>query len=69
MIILIMEHGMQISVKNNKILTRIVKLVDGTPLLWDLLSDTCGYVSGKKELLFELLYELTKIYPGIIEII
>lgn len=69
MTILIMEHSMQISVKNNKILTRIVKLVDGTPLWWDLHNDTCVYVSGKKELLYELLSELTTMYLGIIEII
>lgn len=59
MTILVLSESMRISVEENKILTMIVKLVDGTPLWWHLHNDTCVYVGGKRELLYELLVELT----------
>ena len=69
MTILIMADDMQITVENNKHLTRITRLLDCTSLLWCILNDTSILVEGKKELLYELLLELTKIYLGKIEII
>ena len=69
MIILIMTNGMQITVENNKMLTRIVRLVDDTPLRWYTMSDNSVLVRGKKGLLYELLSELTTMYLGKIEIV
>lgn len=67
--ILIMTNSMQITVEDNKILTRIVRMVDGTPLRWYTMSDNSVSVKGKKGLLYELLSELTTMYLGKIEII
>lgn len=69
MTILIMANSMQIRVENNKILTRIVRLLDSTPLRWYTMPGMAVRVDGKKELLYELLSELTTMYLGIIEII
>lgn len=69
MTILLMSSAMQIRVKDNKILTKIVRMVDGTPLQWTALSDIDLFVEGEGGLLYELLSELTVMYPGIIEII
>lgn len=67
--ILIMTNSMQITVENNKILTRITRMLEGTPLRWYIMSDTSVLVKGKKQLLYELLRELTTMYLGKIEII
>ena len=69
MTILLTTNSMQIRVKDNKMLTKIVRMVDGTPLQWTALSDIYLFVEGEGGLLYELLHELTTIYPGIIEII
>lgn len=69
MTILLMSSAMQIRVKDNKILTKIVRMVDGTPLQWTALSDIDLFVEGEGGLLYELLSELTGMYPGIIVII
>lgn len=69
MTILLMTNAMQIRVKDNKMLTKIVRMVDGTPLRWTVLSDIYLFVEGEGGLLYELLVELTAIYLGIIEII
>lgn len=69
MIVLLMENAMQITVEDNKLLTRIVRTVDGTPLRWYTMSDFSLLVKGKKELLYELLSELTITYFGKIEIV
>lgn len=68
MTILIMTHGMQITAEN-KILTSIIRMLDGTPVRWYILSDNSMLVKGNKELLYELLRELTTKYLGKIEII
>lgn len=67
--IIILENSMRITAEDNKLLTIIVKLIDGTPLYWLTISDTCVVVCGKKEMLYELLFEITKMYMGKIEII
>lgn len=69
MTILILENSLNITVECTRILTRIVRMLDSTPLQWSAVSDTSVVVLGKKELLYELLLELTKIYLGKIEII
>lgn len=69
MTIIIMPRAIQIKVEDNKILTKIVKLVDGTPLGWNVYSDHTMIVVGERELLFDLLLELTRSYFGKIEII
>ena len=69
MIILLMTNSIRIRVKDNKVLTKIVRMVDGTPLQWTVLSDIYLFVEGEGGLLYELLYELTTIYPGKIKII
>ena len=69
MTILLMTNAMQIKVKDNRMLTKIVRMVDGTPLRWTVLSNIYLFVEGDGGLLYELLTELTSIYPGIIEII
>lgn len=69
MTILIMPNSMQIRVENNKILTKIVRMLDSAPLRWYTMTDMSVWVDGKKELLYELLSELTTMYLGIIEII
>lgn len=68
MTILIMWNGMQITAENNKILTVIVRIVDGTLLRWHVLSDVSISVFGEKALLYELLWNLTAKYLGKIEI-
>ena len=68
MLILVLPDSMRITVEDNTMLTTIVKLVDGTPLRWHTLTDTCMYVAGKRELLYELLVELTARYFCKIEI-
>lgn len=68
MTILILENSLNVTVECNRILTRIVRMLDSTPLQWCTVSDTSVVVAGKKELLYELLLELTKIYLGKIEI-
>ena len=67
--IIILDNSMRITAEDNKLLTRIVRLVDGTPLYWFTISDTVMVVCGKKEMLYELLSEITKVYMGKIEII
>lgn len=69
MTILILENSLNVTVECTRILTRIVRMLDSTPLQWSAVSDTSVVVLGKKELLYELLLELTKIYLGKIEII
>ena len=69
MTILMMWDGMQITVENNKILTAIVEMVDGTQLRWHVISDVRVSVIGEKALLYELLWHLTAKYLGKIEII
>ena len=69
MLIVLLPDSMRITIEDNTMLTTIVKLVDGTPLRWHTLTDTSVFVAGKKELLYELLSELTTVYLGIIEII
>lgn len=66
--ILILANSMQITVENNKILTAIVGMVDGTPLRWYVVSDVSVSIIGEKELLYELLWDLTAKYLGKIEI-
>ena len=68
MTILLLPDSMRITVEDNTMLTTIVKLVDGTPLRWHTLTETCMYVAGKRELLYELLVELTARYFCKIEI-
>ena len=68
MTILLLMDSMRILAEDNKILTTIVKLVDGTPLRWHTLTDTSVFVAGKKELMYELLVELTARYFCKIEI-
>lgn len=68
MTILIMTRGMQITAEN-KVLTRIVRMLEGAPVRWYILSDNSMLVKGNKELLYELLGELTTRYLGKIEII
>lgn len=68
MTILIMSNSMQIKVKDNRMLTKIVRMVDDTPLRWTVLSDIYLLVEGARGLLYELLMELTTIYLGKIEI-
>lgn len=69
MTILLMTNSMQIRVKDNKMLTKIVRTVDVTPLRWTALSDISLLVEGDGGLLYELLTVLTVIYSGKIEII
>ena len=69
MTILILFNSLQITVEDNRILTKIVRMLDSTPLCWHLFSDTQVYVAGKRELLYELLSELASMYLGKIEII
>ena len=69
MTILVLEKSLNVTVECTRILTRIVRMLDSTPLQWCMVSDTSVVVCGKKELLYELLLELTKIYLGKIEII
>lgn len=59
MTILLMTNSMQIRVKDNKMLTEIVRMVDGTSLRWQVLSDIFVVIAGKEDLLYELLMELT----------
>lgn len=66
--ILIMSNQMNIKVGDNKLLTTIIKLVDGLPLQRHVLSDVCVAVSGSRAVLYELLLELTSVYLGEIEI-
>lgn len=68
MTILLLADSMRILAEDDKILTTIVKLVDGTPMRWHTLTDICLYVAGKRELLYELLVELTARYFCKIEI-
>ena len=68
MLILVLPDSMRITVKDNTMLTTIVKLVDGTPLRWHTFTDTSVFVAGKKELMYELLVELTARYFCKIEI-
>lgn len=69
MTVLMLENSLNVTVECTKMLTRIARMLDGTPLQWRVVSDTSVVVLGKKELLYELLLELTKIYLGKIEII
>lgn len=69
MTIIILPRTIQIKVEDNKILTKIVKMVDGTSLAWHVYSDHTLLVVGERELLFDLLLELTRSYFGKIEII
>lgn len=69
MTILVMTDAMHIMVENNKLLTGIVGMLDNTSLSWHAMSDTSVVVAGKKELLYELLWELSAMYLGKIEII
>lgn len=69
MTILILENSVNVTVECTRILTRIVRMLDSTSLEWCTVSDTSVVIFGKKELLYELLLELTKIYLGKIEII
>ena len=66
--IFILSGGMRIVVENNKMLTVIVGLVDGTPLRWHVTSDVSVVIIGRKKLLYELLWDLTAKYLGKIEI-
>lgn len=67
--ILILEDSMQIIAKNHKILTRIIRLIDSTPLRWRVTSDFSVLVDGGKELMYELLSKIADTYFGKIEII
>lgn len=69
MTILLMTNSMQIRVKDNKMLTKIVRMVDTTPLRRSAPSDIFLVVEGDRGLLYELLMGLTVIYSGKIEII
>lgn len=69
MTILVLENSLNVTVECTRILTRIVRVLDSTSLQWCMVSDTSVVICGKKELLYELLLELTKIYLGKIEII
>lgn len=69
MTILVMTDAMHIMVGNNKLLTVIVGMLGNTSLRWHKMSDTSVVVAGKKELLYELLWELSAMYLGKIEII
>ena len=69
MTILILENSLNVTVECDRILARIVRMLDSTSLQWCIVSGPSVVVSGKKELLYELLLELTKIYLGKIEII
>ena len=66
--VLLMCEGMQITVKNNKVLTMVVEMIDGTPLRWHVISDVRVTVIGERALLYELLWRLTAKYLGKIEI-
>lgn len=67
--ILITNGRMDIKASDNKVLTTITKLVDGSPLRWHVISDVRLYVEGSNDVLYELLLELTTVYLGRIEII
>ena len=69
MTILVLEKSLNVTVECTRILTRIARMLDSTPLQWCMVSETSVVVCGEKELLYELLLELTKIYLGKIEII
>lgn len=69
MLILVLPDSMLITVKDNTMLTKIVRMVDGTPFQWTVLSDIDLLVEAEGGLLYELLSELTTMYLGIIEII
>ena len=59
MTILLMMNSMRITVKDNTMLTKIVRMVDGTPFQWTVLSDIELFVEAERGLLYELLVELT----------
>ena len=67
--IILLDNSMRITVEDNKLLTIIIRLLDGTSLYWFTISDTCAVVCGRKEMMYELLSEITKRYMGKIEII
>lgn len=67
--ILITNGRMDIKASENKVLTRIINVVDGLPLRWHVISDVRLCAEGGNDVLYELLLELTSIYLGRIEII
>ena len=67
--ILLTDGRMDIKASDNKVLTRIAKLVDGSSLRWHVISDVRLCVEGSNNVLYELLMELTAVYLGRIEII
>lgn len=68
MTIILFPDRMQIRAEN-RILTEIIRLVDGTPLCWNLISETLVCVAGEKNLLYELLAILTRKFLATIELI
>lgn len=60
MTIILLPGRMQIKAKDNKMLTEIVKMVDGTHLQWYVFSDISMTVGGSRELLYDLLVKLTE---------
>lgn len=68
MTIILFPDRMQIRAED-RILTEIIRLVDGTPLRWNLISETLVRVAGEKELLYELLEILTRKFLVTIELI
>ena len=60
MTIILLPGRMQIMTENNKRLTKIVGMVDGIPLQWQVFNDTTMTVGGKHELLYDLLVKLSE---------
>lgn len=69
MTIILLPGRMQIKTKNNKMLTEIVGMIDGTPLQWYVFSDNSMTVSGNRELLYDLLMKFTEKFFCTIEIV
>lgn len=67
--ILLTDGRTDIKAIDNKVLTKIIKIVDDLPLQWHVISDVRVSVTGGNEILYELLLELTSVYFGRIEII
>ena len=62
MTIILLPGRMNIKTENNKMLTEIVGMVDGSRLQWYVFTDTSMTVGGDRELLYELLVKLTEIF-------
>ena len=69
MTIILLSDSLEIRAEDNRTITEIVRLVDGTPLQWHTFTDTFVTVAGRRELLYELLTELTSMFFCKIEIV